>query len=203
MSKPAAPDVFLGRQPILNRCGQVVAHELLFRSEPDQSEAHLTDDAIATAQVIARAFNAIGIHTVVGGSRAFINLDAELLLSRLVERLPQDRVVFEILETVEVDDRLIRRCRALRARGYRFALDDLCGLSESQEPLLDLVDIVKIDVLRLDPASLERLVRRLRYWPAQLLAEKVETPVRARLCLALGFDLFQGFLYGRPQILTA
>jgi c-di-GMP-related signal transduction protein len=206
MSKPAVPDVFLGRQPILNRCGQVVAHELLFRSAPDQTEAHVTDDAIATAHVIAHAFSAIGIRTVVGGSRAFVNLDAELLLSRLVERLPQDRVVFEILETVEVDDRLVRRCRALKARGYRFALDDLCGLTEGQEPLLDIVDIVdivKIDVLRLDPASLERLVRRLRYWPAKLLAEKVETPIRARLCLALGFDLFQGFLYGRPKILTA
>lgn len=71
------------------------------------------------------------------------------------------------------------------------------------EPLLDIVDVVKIDILQLEPEALERLVRRLRLHPAKLLAEKVDTLERARRCVELGFDLFQGYFFARPSLLMA
>jgi c-di-GMP-related signal transduction protein len=40
-------------------------------------------------------------------------------------------------------------------------------------------------------------------WPARLLAEKVETASALRDCVDLGFDLFQGFFCGKPQVLAA
>ncbi len=39
--------------------------------------------------------------------------------------------------------------------------------------------------------------------PARLLAEKLEPRERARVCLALGFALFQGFLFARPGLPAA
>ncbi|MBI2312309.1 MAG: EAL domain-containing protein [Betaproteobacteria bacterium] len=196
-------DVFLGRQPIVDRERRVAGYELLFRSSAGAAEARVSDDARATAQVVARAFHDIGIRTVVGNSRAFINLDAESLLSGMVEALPRDQVVLEILETVDIDEHIVRRCRTLKAKGYRLALDDFTRYSEAHEPLLEIIDVVKIDVLQLDDASLSRLVRRLKLWPAALLAEKVDTAQRLRRCLALGFDLYQGFFFGRPAVLGA
>jgi len=195
-------DLFLGRQPILDRRRNVVAYELLFRASAGDSDACVADDALATACVVSAAFDRIGIRTVVNGARAFVNLDAEWLLSRRVEALPKDQVVLEILETVEIDAQILRRCRALKAKGYRLALDDFTRYCEDWEPLLDIVDIVKIDVKQLDTAALTSLVQRLRLRPVRLLAEKVDTMARARQCLALGFDLFQGFLYGRPAVLA-
>ena len=195
-------DLFLGRQPILDRWRNVVAYELLFRASAGDSDACGADDALATACVVGAAFDRIGIRTVVNGARAFVNLDAEWLLSRRVEALPKDQVVLEILETVEIDAQILRRCRALKAKGYRLALDDFTRYCEDWEPLLDIVDIVKIDVKQLDTAALTSLVQRLRLRPVRLLAEKVDTMARARQCLALGFDLFQGFLYGRPAVLA-
>jgi c-di-GMP-related signal transduction protein len=196
-------DIFVGRQPILDRAGRLVAYELLFRAAADQTEAVINDNALATASMVTRAFHQIGIQTVTGGCRAFVNVDAETLLSGLVETLPQRQVVLEILESVEVDERILRRCRALKDKGYRFALDDFVGYSETYEPLLDIVDIVKIDVLQLESAALSALVERLKLRPVRLLAEKVESRERARLCLAIGIDLFQGFLYGRPAVVAA
>jgi EAL and modified HD-GYP domain-containing signal transduction protein len=196
-------NIVLGRQPILDRAGRLVAYELLFRAAADQTEAVIDDNALATASVVTRAFRQIGIQTVVGGCRAFVNVDAETLLSGLVETLPQRQVVLEILESVEVDERILRRCRALKDKGYRFALDDFVGYSETYEPLLDIVDVVKIDVLQLDSVTLSALVQRLKLRPVRLLAEKVESRERARLCLAIGIDLFQGYLYGRPAVLAA
>ena len=194
------PDVFLGRQPILDRWLRVVAYELLFRSETT-GVANVNDDTAATAQVIRQAFRQLGIRTVVGDCSAFINVDAPTLLGRAIEALPADQVVIELLETIAIDDDIVRRCRELKALGYRLALDDFVRYEETYEPLLEIVDIVKIDVLQVTPDYLARLVRRLRPWPPQLLAEKVETRQGARDCRALGFSLFQGFYFGRPALL--
>ena len=45
-------DIFLGRQPIIDRPRQIVAYELLFRSSANQAEACVIDPAGATAAVI-------------------------------------------------------------------------------------------------------------------------------------------------------
>lgn len=195
-------DVFLGRQPILDRERRVIAYELLFRASAYADEAHVTNDALATTQVIDRAFRELGLRAVVGRSKAFINVGAESLASRQIETLPPDRVVLEILETVDFDEGVVRRCRELKAKGYSLALDDVFCYGERCEPLLDVVDIVKIDVLLVDPYALRELVRRLRLRDTCLLAEKVDNLERARQCRALGFDLFQGFFFGRPVTLS-
>ena len=144
--RPQSPEVFLGRQPILNQQGLVVAYELLFRASTGQAEVHITDDSHATMNVIAHAFCHFGSSTVVGESKAFINFNAQLLMSNVIEALPRDRVVIELLETVDIDDELIRRCRDLKAQGYRLALGDFSGYREAYEPLLEIVDIVKVDI---------------------------------------------------------
>jgi c-di-GMP-related signal transduction protein len=201
--QPHSPEVFVARQPVLDRDRNLIAYELLFRGSQQESQARVSDDALATATVVRRAFGELGIDTVVGGALAFINVDAESLMSRMIETLPRDRVVIELLETIEIEPRIVSRCRQLKELGYRLALDDFSRLTSDYYPLLELVDIVKVDVLALDQESLAELVRLLKPWGAKLLAEKVESQQRARDCLALGFDFFQGFYFGRPAVLAA
>lgn len=194
-------DVYLARQPILDCRRRVIAYELLFRGDcPD--EAHVRDDAVATARVISQAFGRLGLRSVVGGAAAFVNVDVEMLHSRRLEKLPRQQVVLELLETVHIDRAVVERCAELKQLGYRLALDDVFAIDATHEPLLELVDVVKIDILKLDPPALAALVTRLRLHGVRLLAEKVDTPQRARHCHALGFDLFQGFLFGRPALLA-
>jgi EAL and modified HD-GYP domain-containing signal transduction protein len=45
-------------------------------------------------------------------------------------------------------------------------------------------------------------VTHLKRWPLKLLAEKVESTEQSNRCLELGFDLFQGYYYARPVILS-
>lgn len=194
-------DIYLARQPILDRWRRVIAYELLFRdSYPGEARVH--DDAIATARVITQAFRRLGLRSVVGGHAAFVNVDAEMLHGRWIEQLPREQVVLELLETIPIDRAIVERCAELKQLGYRLALDDVYAIDAAREPLLDLVDVVKIDILQLDPSALAALVARLRPHPVKLLAEKVDTPQRARDCLALGFDLVQGYFFGRPAVLA-
>lgn len=191
----------LARQVITDRQGRVAACELLFRGGPDHSSAEVVNDEDATASVVA-ACERMSMPIVAAGVRAFVNVDAQWLLGNQVTKLPKHGVVLEVLETVQIDAQIERRCMMLKEQGYSLALDDFTSLSESHMHMLDLVDVVKVDITGLDAAALQKLVRQLRPWPVKLLAEKVETVSRARECLALGFDMFQGFFRGPPMVLT-
>lgn len=194
-------DFFLGRQPILNRDQSIVAYELLFRSSETAATANVADDLSATANVILQAFTGLGIETVLSSHKGFINISGDLLMSEMVELLPRERVVLELLETVEITPQVVERCRELKAKGFSLALDDFI-FNDVYLPLFDIVDIIKIDLLALKPGQLEVYVNRLRRWPVQLLAEKVDSPEEAQHCLELGFDLFQGYYFAKPAILS-
>jgi c-di-GMP-related signal transduction protein len=200
-SVQAAPTFWLGRQPILDRKSATVAFELLFRSG-GRNAATVTDNRMATASVISHAFGELGIASVLGDRRGFINFDAELLMSDVVELLPPKQTVIEILETVRITAEITARCRELRKRGFSLALDDIVQLDAVHSPLLPFVEVIKIDVLGTTPDSLAHLVRKARAagW-VQLLAEKVDSREQSELCRELGFDLFQGYFFAKPTIM--
>jgi len=122
-------------------------------------------------------------------------------MSDLLEILPWEKTVIEILETVELSDALLQRCRELKARGFSLALDDNC-YHQDYEPYYDIVDIVKIDVLQIPPDDLKIMVATLSNRGLMLLAEKVETIEQYHFCYDLGFDLFQGYYFARPAVLN-
>lgn len=193
-------DFFLGRQPILNRDHQLVAYELLFR-DADTGSANITDDVAATASVIAHAVQ-LGLANVIGHHLGFINVDAELLASDVVNFLPKQKVVLEILETVEPTEDLIARVTELAEAGFRFALDDVVACSDAVLKLLPLVDVIKVEITSMSPEKLTELARHFRRNGKTLLAEKVETQEQFLLCMELGFHYFQGYYFARPTVLT-
>lgn len=193
-------DFFLGRQPILNRDHQLVAYELLFR-DADTEAANITDDVAATASVIAHAVQ-LGLANVIGNHLGFINVDAELLASDVVNFLPKQKVVLEILETVEPTEDLIARVTELAEAGFRFALDDVVACSDAVQKLLPLVEVIKIEITSTSTERLSELARHFKMSGKTLLAEKVETQEQFALCMELGFQYFQGYYFARPTVLT-
>ena len=196
-------EVFIGRQPILDRSQQIVAYELLFRRSHQRNCAEVYDHLAATAKVIMHAFADLGIEAALGPYKGFINCDEAMLLSDLLEALPPDKIVIEILETVEATPAILERCTELKARGFSFALDDF-GKGEAQynKQLLDLVEIVKVDVLAVAEADLYEVTRSLQKWPLRLLAEKVDSRKQASICHDLDYELFQGYYFGKPMIVA-
>lgn len=193
--------IFLARQPIVDRRENLFAFELLFRSAHHDA-AGVVDGTHATAQVMVNAFEEMGIAEVLGAHKGFVNLDADLLLSDLIELLPKRQVVIELLETITIDDAIVARCRRLKAMGFALALDDVVELNAGIRTLLGIVQVVKLDLMQIDAARLPALVSELKQYPVKLLAEKVEARSQARQCLEMGFDMFQGYYFARPEILS-
>jgi c-di-GMP-related signal transduction protein len=198
--KNTEANIFLGRQPILDREQSIVGYELLFRSA-DTLHANIGDHANVDSFVISNVLSNFGIQEVLGKHKGFINVTGELLMSDLLEILPREQTVIEILETVELSDELLHKCRELKERGFTLALDDNV-YHPDYEPLYEIVDIVKIDVLQVPADSLKKMVDILSHRGLTLLAEKVETIEQYHFCRDLGFDLFQGYYFARPAVLN-
>ena len=197
----AADQLFLGRQAILDREQRLFAYELLFRNGT-RNAADVTDGVQATATVIANAFTELGVEAALGDCRGFINVDEAFLFSDMLELLPKQSVVLEILETVPPTEAVIERCKALKALGFTLALDDVIQLEPAFAELLTLVEIVKVDIQPLSRVQLMQLTMKLKPMGKQLLAEKVDSREQMEQCLKLGFSLFQGYYFAKPTIIA-
>ncbi len=201
MSENAAEQLFLGRQPILDRDQKLFAYELLFR-DGSRNFAEVGCGVQATATVIANAFTELGVEAALGNCRGFINVDEAFLFSDMLELLPRHAVVLEILETVPPTPAVIERCIALKAAGFTLALDDVIQLAPEYAELLALVEIVKVDIQPLSRVQLMQLVMKLKPMGKILLAEKVDSREQMEQCLKLGFTLFQGYYFAKPTIIS-
>lgn len=192
------PNRFLARQPILDRRQRVIGYEILFRSGWMNSFSGDGDDA--TRQILDNLFVS-GVDSVCGRKLAFVNCTRESLLGGLVTLLPVQSTVLEILETVEPDDEIIAACRALKAKGYRIALDDFV-MRDSMAELIELADYIKIDVHTTDSAERNLICHNLRNSGVSLLAEKVETEAEFQAVSSEGFMAFQGYFFCAPVMIA-
>jgi len=195
-------DAFVGRQPVFDRDGNVVAYELLFRASQSatQSGANAdSDGSQLTANVLVGSLMDIGLDQISGNKLVYINASRDFLLSDVASILPAESVAIEVLEDVVVDDEVVNACHALKEKGFTLLLDDFI-YSLQWEPLLKIADIIKIDVMVSEDLAAE--VEPLRKYPAKLLAEKVETKEELELTKSLGFDYFQGYFFCRPDVVS-
>ena len=193
-------DIFIARQPIFDRNNQLIGYELLYRAG-DTDVARFEDGNLASTEVILNTFMNIGIDNLVGSSLAFINVTEAFLINESLTPEFEHQAVLEMLEDIKPSQEVVEGIKQLKALGYKIALDDF-RFSPEYDPVLKLVDFIKIDVLDLDAVQVAKELEHLKKYDLQLIAEKVETPELYAFCYEVGFDGFQGFHFCKPQLVT-
>lgn len=202
---PRQQRCFVARQPVFTTQGAVWGYELLFREHADAEHynpfAGAAEDSLkATAQIIvdglALAFSGTGRPT-----KALLNIPPAFWGAGLLETLPSDRCVLEILEYTQPTQEMLKHLQRFKKRGYTLALDDYAG-QERLAPFLPLMDVVKVDFRETGREDLAALTRSLAHPRRMLLAEKVETREEAEEAKRLGYHLLQGFYFQKPEILS-
>jgi c-di-GMP-related signal transduction protein len=192
---------FVARQPILDQRLRLYGYELLFRSgaenffRPEFSER-------ASSTVMVDSFLLHGMESLIGGKRGFFNCTRDTLVNEYAVLLPRDRVVLEILETVEPDEDVLDACRKLKHAGYMLALDDF-DANNKFKTFTELADIIKIDFAINKPESRRYLAQKYLRPGIKLLAEKVETLAEYQEAKDMGYSLFQGYFFGRPEMVSS
>lgn len=176
---------------------KLLGYELLYRRAPGTAAGDLT--LADEARSLINALVEIGLNDLVGKQLAFINLSEDLILSGGLKAIPKERAVLEVLEHVRPTPEIRDELESLRREGYTIALDDFLW-NDLTVPLLPYAEIVKVDITQLPQADLPALTARLQQYPVRLLAERVETREELDFCRSLGFTMFQGYFFAKPEL---
>ena len=187
------------------------------RSPEVMFEVAAEADLIWELSRLCRARAVEGMQSRLGpGELLFLNVDphdfADPVFNEEFESEIADprRVVIEITERTAIKDypKFRERLKALRARGYRFAVDDAgsgyagLGSIANLEPdfiKLDISLINCIDTNFIKQSLVETIVRFANDQNAMVIAEGVERAEEFQTVKGLGVHLVQGFYLHRPE----
>lgn len=200
VDRPGLPELFVGRQPIVNNRREIVAYQLLFRSDLRTGSADIHDDVAATGDVLLNTLNNLGLERVLEDTVAFVKIPASMLEHPLLEILPQRKIILDLPARLKADEELLGRMHGLKKLGYRFAITDF-RFSHSDSAFLDCIDFVKLDISAMSDEEARREVRGLRGRGLRLVAEKVEDESDFRTARSLFMNYYQGYFFARPETL--
>lgn len=192
---------YIGRQPIMDAKQNIIGYELFFRHSSDAQTAVFEDDLKACSNVLVNTIGDMDVEYILGDKLAFINVTEAMLMSDFLELLPAKRTVLEVLRSVVPNDEILARCKYLRDEGFQIALDNP-QINEYSQALLPYANYVKIDVQNLSALDAEKLYVKYHTAVTRAIAEKVETAEQFESCKKIGFKIFQGFHFAKPETLT-
>lgn len=192
--------LYIAKQAIFGRDKHVFGYELYYRN--DDPEMTLPEHRLATASVLVNSLNQMGLQTLVGSSKAFINVDAKILLTDIIYTIPKERFVLELNEDIRINQKEYECIKALHKEGYCFALDNVSfnkSYLDNVKRVLPYVDYIKIDTTRTDFGL---LTENLHFCEnKKLIAQKIESDFIYDAYYDLGFDYFQGFYLAHPELI--
>lgn len=191
---------YLARQPIFDSRNRVWGYELLFRGGPDSHKADFADISLATMDVAAGS--TIAPEDIFGNDKKIlINFGEQSILEDVPYALPPAQTVIQIPETALQSEETVAALRDLVRDGYSIAIDDFEGLDAPQDAL-SATSFAIIDLLGKTPESIAHVISLAQKAGVQLLAKKVEDMDAYAMARHLGFQLFQGFFFKRPELVS-
>jgi c-di-GMP-related signal transduction protein len=194
-------EIFVARQPILDRRQEVYGYELLFRSGLENF-CHHPDLDQASFEMLHTSLLGFGLDVLLGDRAGFVNASRQVLLQEFYMVLPRERTVIEVVDSVEPSAEVVAACQGLKRAGYRLALDDFVRRPE-MAPLADIADVIKVDFLAVPEDDRRAIIREFTPRRVLLVAERVETRAQFAQAMAEGFTHFQGYFFCEPQVLQA
>lgn len=193
---------FVARQPVFDRNMRVFGYELLFRRTVEDETAKIANDGDQVSRQMVDTTLVVGLDTLCDGGRAFINCTRDTLTSGVLDLLPPQFVVAEVLEDVPHDEEVVAACRQLGEKGFLIALDDVVSLDDHSE-LSPFAHFIKVDFRLTTAEQRQQLADRYASQGVALLAEKVETYEEHIEAQKMGFQYFQGFFFQKPHLMAA
>lgn len=194
-------EIFVARQPVFTAKEKIFGYELLFRLSLENSFPNI-DGSTATSGVLANTFFSFELDDILSGKPGLVNFTRDLLIKRTPLLFPKEHIIIEVLEDIEPEPEVIQALQEFKRQGFRIALDDFVYDKKFDE-MIALSNIIKFDIMATPLDSLGPIVESLKSGPPiTLLAEKVETHEEFKQAKEMGFGLFQGYFFSKPEILS-
>ena len=192
-------DIFIARQPIFTPKEKVYGYEILYR-ESSENKFKDTEPDKATTNVLLNTFESFGPQIITNEKLAFINFTESLLKENIADLFPKEYLVVELkLSTLQKEDNF-NHLDNLKKNNYKISIDNF-HLDFNEALITKYADILKIDFYKFEKDDIVKIANTFKNKNVKLLAEKLETQEDFKLAKDLGFDLFQGYFFKKPEIL--
>jgi EAL and modified HD-GYP domain-containing signal transduction protein len=194
-------EIFVARQPIFTARKTLFGYELLFRQGFENIFPDIDGDT-ATSSILSNTFFSFEINEITGNRPALINFTKKLILQKTPLLFPPRRIIIEVLENIEPEPKIVAALDEFKSNGFTIALDDFI-YHKKFRPMMKLCKIIKFDIIATPLETLENTIKEISTnYNIMLLAEKVETYEEFQLAKQMGFTLFQGYFFAKPEIIS-
>lgn len=194
-------EIFVARQPVFTADREVFGYELLFRLGLENSFPDIDGDT-ATSNLLSNTFFSFELEEILSGKPGLINFTRNLILKRTPLIFPKEHIIIEVLEDIDPEPEIIDALTEFRRKGFRIALDDFV-YDKKFDRMISLCQIIKFDLMATPLDTLEPVFKEIKAdHSIALLAEKVETHEEFEQAKEMGFTLFQGYFFSKPEILS-
>lgn len=187
-------EVFVARHPVFDADKEVHAYELAFRSDFDTYYSALDQDRAA---VDFMAF--VNFCELANGKRGLVNFTRNLVMRGFPVLLPKESMTTVLPSDTPADAGILNACSKLRTLGYMLAVSDFSP-RHADNPLLEFVEIAKVDFDGLSAADIEKACQILRERNIKPLAMNVQTVAQFDKAVEWGFEFFQGEFFSKPIV---
>lgn len=196
--------IYISKQKIFDNKNQVYAYELLFQNSSNQ-ETGFSDSVKGTSQLIMSSITSTELDKLLGQrTLAFVDVDEVTLTKGILDVLDKDRFVLNILENIDLNEKVITKIIQYKKRGFKVSLehfDSSAQMITKFSRLFNYIDILKMDTLSSEPANLEKVLNKFKDGRIKLLAQNIETKEDFKKYSDMGFNFFQGYYLDKPEIM--
>ena len=195
-------NVYLARQPILDKESTIYAYEILYRDADKTSRVE--NDMTASAFVLSNILNKFGTKSLLGEKKAFIKIDEKFLLNDIIFSVPKDLFVFSLFSQSVISEKMVEQIVKLHTNGYTLAINDTnldMSFIEKFSDVLEYFSFVKINFDVFISEDIASLILQLKKTGTNVIATKIEDIQTYELAKKLGCDYYEGYYFSKPVIL--
>lgn len=205
MSEVTNNDVFIARQPILDKRLELYGYELFSRSSQTAEKSEIQHTEATDSEMLFNVLSTFDIEQLLGGKYAFLNCTLESLSIEHFELVAPNCVALEMERPKELNETILMevsgKLQILKSRGYLIAADDFVFEKEFSN-WLQFVDIIKVQSNKSSDHN-AKIISHSQMLKKKVVAELVETQEQYQFFNKLGVDFFQGYFFCKPITMGA
>jgi EAL and modified HD-GYP domain-containing signal transduction protein len=190
-------NLYIARQPILDKQNNIFAYELLYRDSAQSS--NIQNDRHATVTVLSNVLNKFGVKNLLDNKKAFIKTDKKFLNHEVVFCIPKKHFIFSMHANMELTESLTKRIIQLHEMGYMLAINDVLLTKETLDKFSNIMKY--ISYIKVDINTSEENLELLKDCDISIIFTKVETHEMYDKAVAYNCDYVQGYFFSKPKVL--
>lgn len=191
-------DIFFVRKAVYDKNRNVLAYEIAFNKQETLSK---NLDIEEKRLKFVCNMGTVGLNQFTNNKKAFINFTTISILEEIPDLLGKDNIIVQLNKNIDIDYEMIKSIKKLHNDGFTISYKDVCTYEEI-ENIAPYLDIVKIDVNKIERKDILSIISKIKDKKIKLLANNISDEDKLDKAITDGFSMFEGEYFSKPTIVN-